>query len=107
MEDTINKPEITLEDLAIMVKIGFDALDKKFEEMDTKMDSKLNKLKTQLVTKDYLDEKIADLRGDLVLIIRGEDKKIMKLVEILSRKNILNETEQHELITMKPFPQVI
>ncbi len=36
-----------------------------------------------MVTKDYLDEKLADLRGDLTILIRKEDTKLKTLVEVL------------------------
>jgi len=59
-----------------------------------------------MVTKDYLDEKLIDLRGDLVVLIRKEDNKFKKLVDILQKHDIISETESKEIFTMEPFAQI-
>lgn len=43
------------------IESRFEKIDKKFEEIDKRFD----KIEKTMVTKDYLDERIADLRGDL------------------------------------------
>lgn len=52
-------------------------LDTKFKEKFADFESRLE---TRFVTKEFfvdkLDEKFADLRGDLVVLVRKEDKKI-------------------------------
>lgn len=40
------------------------------------MDEKI----TNLVTKDYLDEKLSDLAGDLTVLMRKEDRKLGALI---------------------------
>ena len=60
-----------------------------------------------MVTKEYLDTKLADLRGDLVKIIGDEDKKLMRQTEMLVDKKVLSEDDRHELLAMGPFPQAI
>ncbi|MCI0479806.1 hypothetical protein L0Y59_04645, partial [Candidatus Uhrbacteria bacterium] len=40
-------------------------------------------LKNQMVTKDYLDDKLADLRGDMVALTRKLNVKLSDLVEHL------------------------
>ena len=47
------------------------------------VDKRLNTIESTMVTKDYLDEKLADLRGDLTILIRKEDTKLKTLVEVL------------------------
>jgi hypothetical protein len=44
----------------------FKAIDEKF----TLFDYRIMRLESQMVTKDYLDEKLADLRGDMIQRIR-------------------------------------
>lgn len=75
-------------------------------EFSTKVDERFNKIEAVMVTKDYLDEKLADLRGDLVVLIRKEDTKVKKLVDILLKRNIITESESKEIFTMEPFAQV-
>src|SRR3989304_1469369 len=37
--------------------------------------SEVGIIKSEMVTKDYLDDKLADLRGDMVVLTRKEDTK--------------------------------
>ena len=67
-----------------------------------KMEARLDKIEATMVTKDYLDEKLNeklfDLRGDLVVLMRKEDAKLKELVDILHKKRVL-EPENRESIT--------
>jgi len=84
-------------------------VDKKFSKIDKRfdgIDEKLGWMEFNIVTKDYLDDKLADLRGDLVVLIRKADNKVKKLVDILQKRNIISETESKEIFTMEPFAQV-
>jgi len=87
--------------------------DKHFNKIDghlDKIDGRLDKIENTMVTKYYLndklDEKLADLRGDLVVLVRKEDVKMKKLIDILKKRDLLNETEFNEIMSMEPFPQL-
>ena len=69
--------------------------------------SKVTTMHATMVTKDYLDGKLADLRGDLVVLTRKEDTKLKELVEILKKKKILTDDDVKHLLTMEPFPQLM
>lgn len=60
-------------------------------------------LNTQMVTKDYLDIKLADLKGELIAVIRGEDNKLTSLIEILFKKGTLSPEETRFLLHQEPF----
>jgi hypothetical protein len=75
-----------------------DELKKEINEINSKM--------TTMVTIDYLDEKLFDLKGDLVVLMRKEDKKVIRLVEILQAKNILNKKEAEEIFSLELFAQI-
>lgn len=115
------------EDLTKIVKSGFDSNDQRFvgleqkmvtlkekmttleektatleEKMATKED--LNKLRDSLL--DSMDIKLADLKGDLVLLMRKEDFKLLRLVELLKEKKVLSEDEVKEIFSMEPFPKL-
>lgn len=92
------KFEHQFENLAVMIKEGFD---------QTVSREEFIRLQTTVATKDYLDEKLADLRGDLVVLTRKEDNKLIKLVELLKGKKILSEAETKDLFKMEPFPKFI
>lgn len=78
----------------------------KVESRLGKVESRLDTIESTMLTKDYLEEKMNDLRGDLVLITRKEDEKLFKLIGLLKEKEILNNHEVGELSQMKPFPKL-
>jgi septal ring factor EnvC (AmiA/AmiB activator) len=63
-------------------------------------------INTQMVTKDYLDNKNSDLRGDMVVLTRKEDMKFKRLVAILEKRSLITENEAKEIMSMEPFPQL-
>ncbi len=93
------------DDLATAVKAGFDGVDKRFDGVDKRfdgvdkrfdgvdkrfdgvdkrfdgVDKRLTRVESTMVTKDYLDEKLVDLRGDIVILLRKEDRKLEALIE--------------------------
>jgi len=69
--------------------------------------NELGEVKSQMVTKDYLDNKLVDLRGDLVVLVRKEDSKVKVLVETLQKKKILNDADVKKIIGMEPFAPAI
>jgi len=75
------------------------------ERLD-KLEGKVDKIEATMVTRDYLDEKLADLRGDLVVLMRKEDTKVVKLIEILKRRKVITEIEEKEILSMEPFAKL-
>lgn len=63
-------------------------------------------MKALMVTKDYLDDKLADLRGDILTVIRKEDSRLTTLVEILHTKKILDEGDVNVLQRLQPLVQI-
>ncbi|MDO8555343.1 MAG: hypothetical protein Q7R75_02150 [bacterium] len=97
-----------IEKLARMMQKSFDAtaqktdVDKRFDQVD----KRLNKIDATMVTKDYLSDKLADLRGDLVMITRKEDKKLQTLVGVLLKRKVISEAESKSIFSLEPFPQL-
>lgn len=71
------------------------------EEGATKQD--LAKLKHDIL--DSMDEKLADLKGDLTILMRKEDKKVVELINVLKEKEVLSLEEAEKLLALEPFPQ--
>jgi len=89
------------------VKVG--SLDVKVGSLDVKicsLDGKVDSLAVKMVTKEYLDDKLADLRGDLVVLTRKEDVKVRTLVEIMKKKQLLSAEEANIILALEPFPQL-
>jgi len=87
----------------------FDELRGEFKELRGEFEElrgDVKKMKAEMVTKDYLDDKMADLRGDLVVLTRKEDGKVKELVKILESKKVLNKSEAKKILAMEPFPQL-
>ena len=86
----------------------FGEVDKRFSGIDSKfksIDQQFTEIRATMVTKDYLDNKIADLRGDLVLLARKGNTKLSPLVERLVEEKRLDPKVAHQILLMEPFPQ--
>ena len=84
-------------------------VDERFDKVEGKVDiinGRVGKIEATMVTKDYLDDKLSDLRGDLVVLMRKEDTKMIKLVEILKRRAVITEAEEKEILSMEPFAKL-
>jgi len=66
---------------------------------------KVGSIQAQMVTKSYLDDKLADLRGDLISNDRKQDKKIDFLTRTLESKKVLTAKEADAIISLSPFPR--
>jgi hypothetical protein len=71
-----------------------------------KLDVRLTRVEASAVTKDYLDIKLADLRGDLVVLTRKEDNKVKSLIDILKKKKVITNSEARQVLKMEPFAQI-
>ena len=111
MEKEESKNEIleAINEFSSKVDERFDKVDERFDKVDERFDKvegEISSIKASMVTKDYLDEKMADLRGDLVVLMRKEDTKVGKLIEILKRRKVITEAEEKEILSMEPFAKL-
>jgi len=104
MEKETSKNEIleAINEFSNRVDDKFDKVDERFD----KLEGRVGKIEATMVTKDYLDDKLADLRGDLVVLMRKEYTKMIKLVEILKRRAVITEAEEKEILSMEPFAKL-
>lgn len=72
-----------------------------------KMESRMDSMENKMVTKSYLDNKLADLRSDLVMLVRKGDAKFCKSVDILRKRKVITKTEAKQVLAMEPFPKTI
>lgn len=101
LQESIGELHEAINVFASHVDERFEKVDKRFEKMESRMDS----MESKMVTKDYLDEKLFDLRGDMTSIIRKEDKKVESLIEVLYKKKILSKEDKKHILQMEPFPK--
>ncbi|HLC89466.1 MAG TPA: hypothetical protein VJG65_00740 [Patescibacteria group bacterium] len=69
------------------------------------MKGEIGQIKATMVTKDYLDDKLSDLRGDLVVMLRKGDAKLKVLAEMLHDKKVLNRADVKRIYSLEPFAQ--
>ena len=72
-------------------------LDRKFQAIEDRF--------SQLPTKSYLNDKLADLEGGLVTKLRKEDEKLNRLAGMLKEKKLLNDDDIAELQRLQVFPK--
>ncbi len=100
---------MTLDKLATIIKGEFDAVDTKIAKMATKddlaaLDKKLsNKIDE---TEEKLSNQIGSLRGELILVVRKEDKKINSLIQIMLKNKLLAAEDAKELLSIHVFPRI-
>ncbi len=74
-------------------------------EVNRKFATKEDMAKMELRIYDKMDDKLSDLRGDIVILMRKGSKGVMELVELLRKKKVLTEDEELRLHAIQPFPQ--
>lgn len=102
--------EITNSELLEAINAFANHTEKRFDGLENKidgLDKRVTKIETTMVTKDFLEEKLADFRGDMVVLTRREDKKVMALVDILKEKKIISDEDVKKIQTMEPFAQTL
>lgn len=70
----------------------------------TDVQKQLYNIDASMVTKAYLDDKLADLEGSVIVRQRKEDQKVNLLIDILQRKSILESTDIQTLKQIQVFP---
>lgn len=69
----------------------------------TELRSEIQRTKLDFI--DKLDEKLGDLKGDLVVLMRKEDRKLTALVDVLRKKEVLTDDEATSVLALEPFPR--
>lgn len=91
----------------------FEQVDQRFEQIDQRLDridgrldksdGRLDRIEATMVTKDYLDDKLADLRGDLIMNDRRLDEKINVLADHLESAHSLPASSATVVRAIKPL----
>ncbi|MFH1098897.1 MAG: hypothetical protein V1723_03185 [Candidatus Uhrbacteria bacterium] len=75
--------------LAIAVKAGFDSVDKRLDALE----EKTTRIEATMVTKTYLDDKLADLKGDLIVKMRKLDGHLAFIEDLLKSRAVLSDAD--------------
>lgn len=107
LTDKVDSVAVGITDLTEAVNNFATKVDQRFERVDQRfggIEQRLTKIEATMVTKDYLDEKLADLRGDLVILMRKEDTKLKTLIDVLCNRKVISDEDKNRILSMEPFP---
>ncbi len=85
----------------------FDCMDKRFDRMDKRFDEvegRVKDIEQVMVTREYLDEKLLDLRGDMITLLRKEDHTITLMAQILREKKVFSDDDMKRLSLQRSVP---
>ena len=91
----MDKPEVTTNEIMEFLQ--------EHMVMKGEFESRMNTQKLGIL--DGVDDKLATLKGDLVVMMRNEDKKLMLMVQKLKQKEIFDDADVEEFTNLLPFPQ--
>ena len=60
------------------------------------------KLRSDMI--DYIADQNMNLRGDIIQVVRGEDKGAL-LIQLLISKSVITKQEAQVIVHMQPFPE--
>ena len=66
------------------------------------VDKRLTRIESIMVTKDYLDDKLADLKGDVIAVIKGDrerDRVFKTRLLMIIRRNKLAKASELKLLS--------
>jgi hypothetical protein len=52
-----------------------------------------------------IDDKLADLKGDLIIMMRKEDRKLGALIGLLAQRKVISEKDAKQILSLEPFPK--
>jgi len=96
-----------LEEILLAVKAGFDDTASKADLAQMASKADLRRIEALMVTKGYLDEKIADLKGDLIVKLRKTNEKLDFIVSLLRAHAVFSDDDLKRIRTeFQIFPQL-
>lgn len=95
--------EPTISDVLDAIGDFSTKVDGRFERIE----SDIANIKSKMVTKDYLDDKLINLKTDLTIVLRKEDHKLEALTRLLASKKVISEADANGILSLEPFPQNI
>lgn len=87
----------------------FEGIYKRLDGVEGRLggvEGRLGRIEATMVTKSYLDDKLADLEGNLISKLRKEDEKVNRLIEVLKNKSLLTTEDIQQFKEFQIFPKV-
>jgi len=80
----------------------------KLDKIDGRLDGidkRLTRVESQMVTKEYLDDKLINLKADLTVLVHKEDDKLGVLTKRLASKKVITVADAKNISALEPFSQ--
>jgi len=74
-------------------------------ESEARLKREIDFLRFDLPNKDFVTNKIGELKGNFVEAAKNNDIKTNKLSEILLQRKVINESDNGEVAAIVPFPR--
>lgn len=85
-----------------------EQVDSRFNRLESDMGTvtaRLGSVESKMVTKEYLDDRLSDLRSDLIVLTRKGNTKLSVLVEELVVSKSLSRKVANRILAMEPFSE--
>lgn len=89
------KSTTSIDDVLSAINTFAEDTNQKFKSIDQRFD----KIGSTMVTKDYLDDKLSDLKINMLGTVDKKDKKVNTLIKVLDNKKIINKKEVKLIMT--------
>ena len=102
-----HQEEATIQDVLEAVHEAVQTLTTHINERFLDVEARFNKIEGTMgtmVTKDYLDEKLTDLRGDMIGFFRKENQRTNLVVDKLHEKQVFTDHDVNEIDGLGMFP---
>lgn len=95
----IHDPEPTIQDVLTVMNQFSTHVDEEFANVKVE----LTTIKSMMVTKPYLDDKLADLKAEFTGLVRKEDTKVSTIVSKLHTKNVFSDSDVQSINQIQVF----
>jgi hypothetical protein len=113
MNEKFSKVDKNIEDVLDVMNVKFTQVDKTHQDIldviqifSESVDKRFERIESTMVTKGYLDDKLFDLRGDLVSLVRKEDYKLTAVINELVKRDVFDDVTAKRIIAMEPYSKV-
>ncbi len=80
-----------------------DELTEMMQMFATSVDKRFERIESTMATKTYVDYKLSDLKGDMLVGFKQSDSKMNLVAQILNTKGIFSRNESAQVQALGPF----
>jgi len=88
------------------VEKRLDGVENRLDNVENRLDrveSRIDRIEGTMITKEYLDNALIDVRADFISHIKAKDKKVDTLIDILREKKVITSQESKKILAAESF----